>query len=195
MAEYSGTVQIGTSAIPLEVSGSPLGRTVVRSGSQTLFDKSPIILKDSYEFDAAGKVAKLRWVKVQQQFQCQIVVDGKSTFLARQNVNAAGSPMTHYERVEAKRREARNAGYAMIAAAAACSLINYYTITHDHEYYPKMAAIIPVGLIGGLFMVVKQPTTERAITRNERALIVVVCALLGVGWYFFSDWLAGRLVQ
>src|SRR5258708_39439981 len=83
--DFAGTVVVNGSERRLEVSGNPLGRTIVRLDGGTIYDKKPFIQKETVDFNIApGKPATLRWQQVSVAgYEGDVTVDGRIATLPK----------------------------------------------------------------------------------------------------------------
>lgn len=187
MAQYEGTLQVGANAVPITVSGSPTGRITVRVGARVVFDKKPFIAKESYEFSVYGKSGRLKWLQAGlMDVDCEISIDGKTATLSR--LTEAGRVKPPLDVAAREKVMVRNYGFGLVALALGSILFNYFSVSRDGTYYPKLLGTSPLMMLMGIILTVKQPTSKEPPTQRMWwwmiAGAVVMCI---VGW-LFSQW-------
>ncbi|HEX4949588.1 MAG TPA: hypothetical protein VFZ34_23130 [Blastocatellia bacterium] len=66
---------------------------------------------------------------------------------------------------------------AIIAVCAGLIYYNWQQITTGGSYYPKMAVMAPVGVIGGLFMLLFPRKVGKPETTGDKVLVMLVFAI------------------
>ena len=90
----------------------------------------------------------------------------------------------------------RLAGIVIILVCAFLVYINWHQLWDSGTYSMKLAAFGPVGLVGGLFMIVFPSKAGKPTTTGDKILVLVVFALgllAGlVNWYLMDPGFFGR---
>lgn len=87
-------------------------------------------------------------------------------------------------------------GIAIILVSAFLVHINWHQLNTDGKYSIKMAAFAPVGIVGGLFLLVFPTKAGKPETTLDKVLVLVVFIIgLAAGllnWYLMDPGFFGR---
>ena len=96
--------------------------------------------------------------------------------------------------------KARIAALIIILVFAGIMYYNWYLLLNEGRYYMKAAAFGPVGVIGGLFILVFPSMAGKPSTTRQKLIVLLVFAIgvaLGlVNWYLMDpSFFGGRPVR
>ena len=94
------------------------------------------------------------------------------------------------------RMKARLVALAIIAVFAGLIYVNWHDLHAEGRYSPKLAAFGPVGVVGGLFLLLFPAKGGRPETTRDKLLALLICAVgLAAGlynWYLMDPGFFGR---
>jgi hypothetical protein len=86
--------------------------------------------------------------------------------------------------------KARIAALVIILVFAGIMYYNWYLLLNEGRYYMKAAAFGPVGVIGGLFILVFPSMAGKPTTTKQKVIVLLVFAIgaaLGlINWYLMD---------
>ena len=188
--DFAGTVVVNGSERRLEVSGNPLGRTIVRLDGITIYDKKPFIQKETIDFNIVpGKPASLRWQQVSVAgYECDVTVDGRVATLPK--IRRDGTTIKPVGAKQRQNFQVQAAGFAFLGLGVMSLVLNYFDL--QRGYYWTTLGMEPLAICLGIFLIVK-PDVKLSDKHSQTVFALGGVINLIVG-YFFRSWFIGQFL-